>query len=84
MKKASSETDPSHETQKIDPELYDVTRVISEIGFKDFERVCIQLRGYLIPETLRQTIWAYRFLSRGQKEHPLTLMMTKELARKGT
>ena len=85
MKKGLSnfETDASDQTNKIDPELHDVTRVTMEIGFKDFERACFQLRGYLIPESLRQTIWAYRFLCRGVKEHTLTLIMTKELARKG-
>ena len=75
--------DPTND-QTIDSELLDVRRAVMEIGVEDFERVCFKLRGYLIPETLRKTVWNYRFLSRGPKEHPLTMVMTKELTRRGT
>jgi hypothetical protein len=83
MKSNDADTDPSN-IQTIDSELLDVKRVVMEIGVEDFERVCFKLRGYLIPETLRKTVWNYRFLYRGPKEHPLTMVMTKELTRRGT
>lgn len=59
-------------------EVTEITEGYSQAAVDD---ICLRLRGVLLSDSLRSTIWAFAFLSRNYGEAPLGVSNMRELAR---
>ena len=67
----------------IENPLESINKITQEISIKNLDKFCNSMRGYLIPDTIRRTIWSHRLLKRSPREHPIHLSLAKELFRRG-